>query len=221
MWLSKPHSLCVYVSYVVKKKTALLILCFFTAATYSQNLDYQILHTINAGDYPKWDNAMRNVSDAVYIIGPTVPVAITLHGYFSHDKSLLWSGYKSAISIACAMAISTSLKYSIDRQRPYDKYPGDIIPKGEATTASFPSGHTTSAFATATSLSLSYKKWYVTVPAYMYACLAGYSRMRLGMHYPSDVLGGAILGTGTTLLTWHIAKRISEKKKKPLPPAVE
>ena len=219
MWLKKaPHALC---AYVLKKTTVLLILCFFTSTTYSQNLDYQILKTLNAGEYPAWDNAMRKVSDAVYIIGPTFPVAITLHGYFSKDKTLLWNGYKSAISIVAAMGISTALKYSVDRQRPYDKYPGDIIPRGKATTASFPSGHTTSAFATATSLSLTYRKWYVTVPAYMYACLAGYSRMRLGMHYPTDVLAGAIIGTGTTLLTWHVVKKISQRKNKRLPPTEE
>jgi membrane-associated phospholipid phosphatase len=219
MWLKNmPHCLC---AYVFKKTTALLILSFFTATTHSQNLDYKILNAINSGEHPQWDKAMQHVSDAVYFIGPTVPVAITLQGYFTKNKELLWNGYKSAISISAAMAISTALKYSIKRQRPYEKYPGDIIPKDETETPSFPSGHTTSAFATATSLSLTYKKWYVTVPAYLYAGLAGYSRMRLGMHYPSDVLGGAILGTGTTLLTWHLAKKISAKKNKPLPPAVE
>src|SRR5688572_21718394 len=142
MWLKKaPDCLCVY---VFKKTTALLILCFFTASSYSQNLDYQILNTLNAGEYPKWDKAMQHVSDAVYFIGPTVPVAITLQGYFTKNKEMLWNGYKSAISISTAMAISTALKFSIDRQRPYDKYPGDIIPKDETETPSFPSGHTTS-----------------------------------------------------------------------------
>ena len=62
-----------------------------------------------------------------------------------------------------------------------------------------------------TAVSLSYKKWYVTVPAYAYASLVGYSRMRLGMHYGSDVLGGMIIGIGSGLLTWQLDKTFNKK----------
>ena len=78
-------------------------------------------------------------------------------------------------------------------------------------TPSFPSGHTTSAFCTATSLSLMYPKWYVIVPAYSWATMVGYSRMHLGMHYPLDVLAGAILGTGISLVSFKLQKWIGQK----------
>src|SRR5690606_16926546 len=90
------------------------------------------------------------------------------------------------------------------RPRPFVKYPIDIIKRDHAGKYSFPSGHTSSAFATATILSLSYKKWYVTGPSFLYAGLVGYSRMRLGVHYPTDVLGGLIIGVGAGLLTWKL-----------------
>ncbi|GAB2971723.1 hypothetical protein GCM10027049_01640 [Mucilaginibacter puniceus] len=70
------------------------------------------------------------------------------------------------------------------------------------------------AFATATSLSLSFPKWYVIIPSYTYAAAIGYSRMYLGVHYPTDVLAGALLGTGTAFLTWKLQKILFKKNKK-------
>ena len=64
--------------------------------------------------------------------------------------------------------------------------------------ASFPSGHTTSAFAAATALSLMVPplRW----PMFLCAIAIGLSRIVVGAHYPSDVLAGAALGTVVTLL---------------------
>jgi undecaprenyl-diphosphatase len=124
---------------------------------------------------------------------------------------MMRNGYKSAVSIAFAVGVTTGLKYVVNRTRPFTEYPNDIIKRDHAGPYSFPSGHTTAAFATATAVSLSYKKWYVTVPAYAYASLVGYSRMRLGMHYGTDVLGGMLIGIGSGLLTWQLDKAFNKK----------
>jgi membrane-associated phospholipid phosphatase len=58
------------------------------------------------------------------------------------------------------------------------------------------------------SLSLAYSKWYVILPSYLYASTVAYSRMDLGVHYPSDVVTGALIGTGTAYLTYNINKKI-------------
>jgi membrane-associated phospholipid phosphatase len=195
-----------------------LIRSFFLSFVFffgsAQNLDIEILKTINGQPLPAWDKAMRNLSKSVYVLEPVVPIGITLHGYFTKDKELMLDGLKSAISLCGALAISTAVKYSVDRLRPYEKYPGEIDVRDSPHTSSFPSGHTTAAFATATSISLTYRKWYVTVPAYAYAGMVAYARMRLGVHYPTDVLGGMLLGTGSALLTWHLDKKLRGKRKK-------
>lgn len=160
---------------------------------------------------PAWDKTMKGFSFSAYPVGIISPIGILTHGYAKKDKELIRNGYKSAASIVFAMTVSTALKYTIQRERPYHKYPNEIIKRDHSGTYSFPSGHTTAAFATATSLSLTYKKWYVTVPAFAYAGLMGYSRMRLGVHYPSDVLGGMILGLGSGLLTWKVDKLLRKK----------
>lgn len=82
------------------------------------------------------------------------------------------------------------------------------------TDQSFPSGHTTTAFALATVLSFLSPRW--RVPVFGVAALVGVSRVVLGMHYPSDVLGGAILGTlGAYGVRWAFARRRMLFESKP------
>ena len=192
-------------------KTLLIFFCFTFLLLRSQNADFRILRSINSGKLPAWDYAMKGVTETAYPVAIAAPLATWAHGYFKKDKVMMRNGYKSAVTIGIAMCVSTSLKYLIRRERPFDKYPGEIIARDASGTYSFPSGHTTAAFATATSLSLSYRKWYVAIPAYTYAGFMGYSRMRLGMHYPSDVLGGMLTGIGSGLLTWKLDKWIFGK----------
>ena len=181
--------------------------------------DIDVLHRLNRNSYPVWDASMRNLSFSVYVLEPVPPIAISLHGYFKKDKALLWNGYKSAIALCGALAVSTTLKYTVARERPYHRYPALIVRRDHSDTPSFPSGHTTAAFVTAASMSLTYRKWYVVAPSYLYAGMVAYSRMRLGMHYPTDVIGGVVLGTGSALATWWLAKRITERRKSAGPPA--
>lgn len=62
---------------------------------------------------------------------------------------------------------------------------------------SFPSGHTVAAFGTATVIALAYRKLHWWLLLFSGAALIAYSRLYLGVHYPSDVLAGMILGIGT------------------------
>jgi membrane-associated phospholipid phosphatase len=111
-----------------------------------------------------------------------------------------------------ALGISTVSKITINRPRPYTTYPSLIFNKGKVGDHSFPSGHTTAAFATATSLSLAFPKWYVIAPSYAYAAAIAYSRMYLGVHYPTDVLGGIISGAGSSLFVFHARKWLNKRK---------
>jgi len=58
--------------------------------------------------------------------------------------------------------------------------------------SSFPSGHTASAFAFANAVTADFPQ--LALPLYGVAALVGYSRVHMGVHYPSDVAGGAVLG---------------------------
>lgn len=71
---------------------------------------------------------------------------------------------------------------------------------------SFPSGHTTSAFALATILAIYFKNRSLTVVIIMGALLVGYSRIYLGQHFPIDVLVGAFIGTIFATFSYVIIK---------------
>ena len=107
--------------------------------------------------------------------------------------------------MAATIVETYALKYIVKRPRPYITHP-DINALNTEGSPSFPSGHTSAAFGLATSLSLHYPKWYVVVPSFAWAGLTGYSRMYLGVHYPTDVLAGAALGASTAWLGWKINK---------------
>jgi len=76
------------------------------------------------------------------------------------------------------------------------------------TSASFPSGHTTSAFALSLTLALilQNKKW--NIPLLGMAILTGYSRIYLGQHFLLDVIAGSILGTTFSVVVFHFMNKI-------------
>jgi len=175
----------------------LLILTSYSFASFSQNADLRILKSINRTDHKAWDESMRITSDGVYPFMGIAPVALWITGYVNKDEKLKRDGVKTVIAIGANVAIMYGLKEAVRRPRPFVSYPDDIILRQKTSGFSFPSGHTSCAFATATALTLSTKKWYVGVPAFTYAGFVGYSRMRLGAHYGSDVLAGIIIGVGS------------------------
>lgn len=191
----------------------LLCLSFITAShcCQSQSADFTILKKINEHEYPCWDKTMKFTSVSIYPAMVITPGSLLLAGYINNDKPMMRNGVKTAASIGLNILLTTGLKYTINRSRPFVQYPNDIIKRDDPGPYSFPSGHTSTAFATATALTLSTKKWYVAVPAYAYACGVGYSRMRLGVHFPTDVLGGMILGIGTSLLIFKLDELLQKK----------
>ena len=174
--------------------------------SHAQNADVRFLKACNAGKLPIWDKTMEGVSFSIYPVMPLTVGGIWGYGYYHKDKEMMRNGYKSALTIGLANGISIALKEIIKRDRPFVSHPDDITQRTKVGPLSFPSGHTTAAFATATALSLSSKQWQVAVPSYLYAGFVGYSRMRLGVHYPSDVLAGALIGIGSGFLVWQVDK---------------
>ena len=188
------------------KKLILILFIAQQGFSQSQNLDFSMLRAINKNEHPNWDKTMKITSASIYPAMVITPGSLILSGYVNNDKIMMRNGVKTGVAIGLNVLLTSGLKYAINRPRPYVQYPDDIVKRTDAGKYSFPSGHTSTAFATATALTLSTKKWYVAIPSYAYACAVGYSRMRLGVHFPSDVLGGMVIGIGSSLLVFQIDK---------------
>ncbi|MGC8784240.1 MAG: phosphatase PAP2 family protein [Armatimonadota bacterium] len=94
------------------------------------------------------------------------------------------------------------LKDVFGRARPCEVLEGVRAIDGCRHSASFPSSHAVNTFAAATLFTLFYRRWVPWV-AFGLAAVVSYSRVYLGLHYPSDVLGGAVIGTACALaLVW-------------------
>lgn len=196
----------------MKKSFYLLFILLFPGFLFSQNIDIRILRSINSPQVLPSDKFNQFMSNSDAYIVTAVPVAMGAEGLIKHDKDLLRNACVTAVATGINAIITTGLKYSISRDRPFVTYP-DITKKSAAGSPSFPSGHTSSSFATATSLSLAYPKWYIIFPSYTWAGTVGYSRMHLGVHYPSDVLAGAIIGSGCAWITYTVNKKLNLNSK--------
>jgi len=188
-------------------KCILLFGCIsFYVHTEAQNWDIDLLKKIN----PQNPNsgAMKALTNSSYPIAVATPLSLLAAGYIKKDKHLKYRGWEAAGSLVIAAAVTEGLKYAINRDRPYEKYPDEIYPNSIETDPSFPSGHASLAFSTATTLTLQFKKWYVAVPAYAWAVGVGYSRLYLGQHYPTDIIGSAVVGSGSAVLSHWLSKKI-------------
>lgn len=191
-----------------------LMLTFLSFNTsHAQNWDVKLLRKMNHPPSADADRNWGSFSKNAYIVDVGMPLALITAGMLKHDPELRAKGILMGVSYVGNSIITGTLKKTFKRARPFESYPDLIYKKGEAGNYSFPSGHTSEAFSTATMLSLSFPKWYVVIPAYTYASAVGYSRMYLGVHYPSDVLAGALVGSGTAYLSWKINNTLRKKHK--------
>ena len=198
---------------MTKITTIFFTLFLISFSPFAQNLDIDILKDINQDLNQNLDKPFNSISKSVYPLSVAVPISLLGSGLIKKDKNLQRQGLASLASLAISMGTTYSLKKIINRDRPYITYP-NIQPYYIEHDPAFPSGHTTAAFSTATSLSLTFKKWYVVVPAYTWAGAVAYSRLHLGVHYPSDVLAGAVIGAGSAWLCYK-ANRWLQRKNKP------
>jgi len=193
-----------------KSGSFIFFFCCLLMPAFSQNADIDLLRTINENRTPQLDTFFVFVTNTVGWLAYIVPIGLLAFAFFKKHNEGKRKALLIGISALTAALIVNLLKHSINKVRPFITYPF-ITKLSDGGSPSFPSGHTSDAFVMAAALSIGYPKWYVIVPAYLWALAVGYSRMYLGVHYPSDVLAGAITGTSAAIICYVINKKLLKK----------
>lgn len=189
----------------------LLFFCLFTSNLFAQNPDINLLKYINKNETAFKNKYLELNASSVTVLSAGIPAGIALAGFIEHDKQLQRDALYMGGAYLFSAITTQSTKKITNRLRPFDKYSFIIKRDDESGGYSFPSGHTSDAFSIATSVALRYHKWYFTAPSYLFATSVAWARMYQGVHYPSDVFAGALVGSGSAWLGWKMQKWIEGK----------
>jgi len=195
----------------MKKLFLFVYFISIVASTISaQNWDVNTLHRINSWDGRFIRNYNKTISHTEPYVAVGIPLTMAAVSLINHDRDLLKDAVYIGTSVAGAVVVTYGMKALVDRERPYDRYPDRVHAYSHESSSSFPSAHTATAFALAASLSIKYPKWYVIAPSALWACSVGVSRINEGVHYPSDVLAGAAIGTGCAVVNIYINRWLNK-----------
>jgi membrane-associated phospholipid phosphatase len=200
----------------IVRACGIIISLFFlnNLKSYGQNWDVDILKSIN----PVHPTSIywKSTSASAFYFSGLASIGTLAYGIADPNQQADYNAYEAFISISLSAVVSEGIKIGINRERPSNRYPAEVFVSSPTHGGSFPSGHTTLAFNTATTIALEYRQWYITVPAYLWAGSLGYSRLYLGKHYPSDVLAGAALGIGTGYVSHWLSSQIFKPYRRKL-----
>jgi undecaprenyl-diphosphatase len=129
--------------------------------------------------------------------GAIVSVSLSLVFLLANDSLLRNLGKHLAMSLLISHLIVVFCKKSFPRRRPHQALDEVFTAGNVLHDPSFPSGHATAAFCVAATLAPLFSVGAICL--YALASIVAYSRVYLGLHYPSDVLIGSCLGITTTL----------------------
>jgi undecaprenyl-diphosphatase len=109
--------------------------------------------------------------------------------------------------------LARAIKSVVDVQRPAFRYAEPKALVHVPHDHSFPSGHAATSFACATTLALAFPR--LAAPLYLLAAAIAYSRVYVGVHYPLDVLGGAVLGIAVAIALRRLGSARPRSRRAP------
>jgi len=119
--------------------------------------------------------------------------------------------------LAADQTASHWVKPIVERPRPCNVLEGVLTPMGPRSSLSFPSSHAANMGAALVLLLLTFGRWgWVFFPL---ALASGLSRIYLGLHYPSDVMGGYLLGAGIGWGAWRVVELLKARSSRSRPRA--
>ena len=171
------------------------MLVFFRPFCYTVVMDYKTLYQKNYDFYNDRKKAKKALIFFSYFLTALYMLCFLTLAIYIAVTDLSWiNTIKTIVLPAVCLALVGALRLVFNRKRPYHQDGANITPliyKG--VDKSFPSRHLASAEVIAI-ISLSYLPW-LGIPLLVLSLPMAYIRFALGLHYPTDLLAGAILGT--------------------------
>jgi membrane-associated phospholipid phosphatase len=182
----------------------------------SENSDQTLFRKLNGHRTGFLDIVIPITEKSIVI--PTLIVPISLYtssritdNYYDENSSVLL-----AVSNGFNLAVTIGIKELVKRKRPMLVMDGIYFDKDffrENDRYSFPSGHASTSFNMAALLTLRYPdNPYLIAGFYLRAVAVSFGRIYIGAHYPGDILAGALIGTGSAILTFSLRKEIIKLK---------
>jgi undecaprenyl-diphosphatase len=153
--------------------------------------------------FPWWTNIQRTATFQFALL-PLILIA-TYYAFRWRGPAILALG--ALLTWAVDVLVSGLVKPLILRPRPFEALSDAIVRIPKPASTSFPSGHSTDAFFLASFLAVLYPRLWPLY--YTVAVLIAFSRVYLGVHYPGDVLAGAVIGAGLGVFAASSLKRLS------------
>jgi membrane-associated phospholipid phosphatase len=176
----------------------------------AERIDDAVYGALAGTSTPRLDYLMRHLSSAANYSRINLACAAVLAS--AGGATGRRAAASGLASVAVTSAVVNVVLKQIGRRRRPNPRPG-LLPMARRiampTSPSFPSGHTASAVAFAAGAGR--VSTAASLPLHVLAALVGYSRVHTGVHYPSDVVAGALTGTAVADLTAGLVDRITER----------
>jgi len=172
-----------------------------------KSLDVKIFRSFN-NIHSNFVNSLVNITnESLAPVSIATPIGLYIasrinNNYYDENASVLL-----ALSEITSGTVTFGIKIAVKRNRPFRTLNNVYLSDTNSVKGSysFPSGHSSGSFAIATSLTLSYPdKPALIAGVYTYAAIVSLGRMYWGVHYPSDVFTGMILGAGSAALIYSL-----------------
>lgn len=193
------------------KKYALFAICIAGLMVWVKFLpQLDFIAALQQAGNPTITATLQFISDSITFVSFGVPLATLIWGERGTNKkksrlSFLYVG----LSIGVAGLVSFLIKKTTSIPRPYE-IDARITQWSVGGGYSFPSGHTTEAFASAIAIIFLYRDPRLGIPMLLWATTVAFSRIYLGVHYPFDILGGIMIALTVTFFMRSLFQQKTE-----------
>ena len=172
------------------------------------SLDLTIAEHANrfASRHDAWEDAARafaSISEPLFIVGV---VALIAAGVVLRRRAWWSAGLLALVAAGAALVAGAVVSHVVDRPRPFVAHPQIHAFLHHAADPGFPSDHATAAFAIGGVLVI--RLGWLAAPVLLAALALSVARVMIGLHYPGDVLAGAVLGLACAALVCFAAARV-------------